>query len=118
MTQIDTAAGAELGVLLEAERRGLIVHCYRFLGSLHDAEEATQETFLRAWRGRTGFRGDASIKTWLYRIATRICLDLLKGRKRRATPGASGPAADPSNAPAPPASDISWLEPIPDRLHR
>lgn len=105
--------GAELDAELESHRRALTVHCYRFLGSLHDAEEAVQETYLRAWRARSGFRGDASLRTWLLRIATRVCLDLRDSRRRRITPVAAGPAAEPDASPASAATDIAWLEPIP-----
>lgn len=75
--------------LVEAHRRELLAHCYRMTGSLADAEELTQETFLRAWRGRERFRGGSSPRTWLYRIATNACLDFLKNHERRARPSDS-----------------------------
>ena len=113
MTQIETDLGTDLGALLETHRRALTVHCYRFLGSLHDAEEATQETFLKAWRSRDTFRGEATVKTWLYRIATRVCLDLIDKRKRRTTPVLAGPSTRSGAPPDAAATEISWLEPIP-----
>ncbi len=101
------------GRLFEAQRRDLVLLAYRFLGSIHEAEEATQETAIRAWRGRGSFRGDASVRTWLHRIATRVCLDALEGRGRRPHPTAFGRAADPTRPPEPPSTEIAWLEPLP-----
>ena len=113
MTHLEADRGADIGAQLEEHRRAVVVHCYRFLGSLHDAEEATQEAFLKAWRNWSGFEGKSSVKTWLYKIATRVCLDMIDKRKRRITPVAVGPAADPGTPPAGGANDISWLEPLP-----
>ena len=101
------------GRLLEAQRRDLVLLAYRFLGSIHEAEEAAQETTVRAWRGRSSFRGDASLRTWLHRIATRVCLDALGSRGRRVHPTALGPAADPTRPPEPPTWEVTWLEPLP-----
>jgi RNA polymerase sigma-70 factor (ECF subfamily) len=92
----------------------VVLLCYRFLGSLHDAEEAAQETALRAWRGRASFRGHASMRTWLHRIATRVCLDLLAQRSRRVLPPDVAGPADPRAGPRAPLADVPWLEPIPD----
>jgi RNA polymerase sigma-70 factor (ECF subfamily) len=99
-----------------ARRRGeLLTHCYRMLGSLHDAEDAVQETYLRAWNGFEQFEGRSSVKNWLYRIATRICLNALRHSSRRLVPSALGaPGTDPA-ALAPRDTDIRWLEPLPDR---
>jgi RNA polymerase sigma-70 factor (ECF subfamily) len=101
--------------LAEPYRRELQLHCYRMLGSLHDAEDLIQETFLRAWRGLNGFEGRASFRGWLYRIATNACLNTLAGRRTacRVLPEMHGPPSDepPDNGPA---SEISWLEPYPD----
>ena len=100
----------------EPYRRELQLHCYRMLGSLHDAEDLVQETFLRAWRGLDRFEGRASLRIWLYRIATNACLNALASRKkaRRVLPETYGP---PSNKmpEGEPATEIAWLEPYPDR---
>jgi RNA polymerase sigma-70 factor (ECF subfamily) len=104
----------EFGRLLEGHRRDLVVLCYRFLGSLHDAEDAAQETALKAWRGRDSFRGEAGVRTWLHRIATRVCLDAIEQRGRRRMPAQLGGPADPGQPPAPPTAEILWLEPLPD----
>jgi RNA polymerase sigma factor (sigma-70 family) len=80
---------------VERHRRELQVHCYRMLGSFEDSEDLVQETFLRAWRNRASFAGHATWRTWLYRIATNACLDLLVRRPRRALPPGIAPAADP-----------------------
>src|ERR671936_20958 len=96
-------------------RRELELHCYRMLGSHEDAEDAVQETLLRAWRRRETYRGRASVRAWLYGIATNACLDALEKRSRRLLPPAVTGPADPLAAP-PPASEVGWLEPYPDRL--
>ncbi|MEV1143853.1 sigma-70 family RNA polymerase sigma factor [Micromonospora sp. NPDC049799] len=98
---------------LEGHRVELTGYCYRMLGSIFDAEDAVQETLLRAWRGRDGFTGRSSVRTWLYRIATNVCLDLLRGRGRRALPMDLGPASPPvaSSLGSP---EQGWLEPAPD----
>ncbi len=84
------------------------------LGSLADAEDLTQETFLRAWKARDAFEGRASVRTWLYRIATNACLDVLARRPRRVLPDQLGPAGEPAGPIT--AADLPWLEPYPDRL--
>ena len=104
------------GVALERHRRELQVHCYRMLGSYEDSEDLVQETFLRAWRGRDSFQGRASPRTWLYRIATNVCLDALDKRPRRVMPPDVIPPADPTLIPSPAAGDTAWLQPYPDRL--
>ena len=93
------------------------MHCYRMLGSLEDAEDLVQETFLRAWRSREQFGADGrlSFRAWLYRIATNACLDVLRSRARRVMPPDVVPAADPTLPPSPPA-DLPWLQPYPDRV--
>jgi RNA polymerase sigma-70 factor, ECF subfamily len=108
---------AEFAAAVEPHRGELRVHCYRMLGSLEDAEDLVQETFLRAWRARASFGADArfSTRAWLYRIATNACLDALRRRPRRVTLDEVAPAGDPSTPPAPPA-ELPWLQPFPDRL--
>lgn len=100
-----------------AQYRGeLVAHCYRMLGSLHDAEDAVQETYLRAWRGFADFEQRSSVKTWLYRIATRVCLNALQHSSRRMVPSALGaPGIDPHDLEAQ-SLETSWLEPFPDLM--
>ena len=105
----------DLPAVIDAQRHDVVLHCYRFLGSIADAEEAAQETALRAWRGRAAFRGESSVRTWLHRIATRVCLDILRHRSGRRLPPDVGPATtERGRPPAPPATEIAWLEPLPD----
>jgi RNA polymerase sigma-70 factor (ECF subfamily) len=101
--------------LVERHRRELRVHCYRMLGSSEEAEDLVQETFLRAWKGLSGFEGRSTLRAWLYRIATNACLDALDGRARRVLPQQLAEPAHPS-AGLPPRTDIPWLQPFPDRL--
>jgi RNA polymerase sigma-70 factor (ECF subfamily) len=100
----------------EPFRRELLAHCYRMLGSLDEAEDLVQETYLRAWRSHTGFEGRSSVRVWLYRIATNACLTALEQRGRRALPSGLGAPSDDPAAPAVAESEVSWLEPIPDAL--
>ena len=101
------------GELVDPHRRDLHAHCYRMLGSLHDAEDAMQEALLRAWRGLGGFEGRSSLRTWLYTIATNACLDLCARRPKRVLPVDHGPSADPHQA-GRPAGEKVWIEPYPD----
>ena len=101
--------------LVKRHRRELHVHCYRMAGSLEDAEDLVQETLLRAWRARGDFEGRASLRAWLYRIATNACLDLLARRPPRVLPPDAVGAADPALEPPEP-TDAPWLEPYPGRL--
>ncbi|MFG1658555.1 sigma-70 family RNA polymerase sigma factor [Micromonospora chersina] len=103
------------GVDFEPHRGELLAYCYRMLGSFHEAEDLVQETMLRAWRARDRYDPTrASVRTWLYRIATNVCLTALEGRARRPLPsGLGAPSADPE-APLTPALDIPWLQPFPD----
>lgn len=96
-------------------RRELEVHCYRMLGSAEDAEDVVQETFLRAWRRRETFRGQSTLRAWLYGIATNGALDLLEHRSRRLLPQFVGEPTDPADIPAA-TGEVTWLEPYPDRL--
>ena len=100
----------------ERFRRELLAHCYRMVGSAHDAEDLVQETYLRAWRSYSGFEGRASIRSWLYKIATNVCLRALQPRPIRVLPsGLAGPYDGPDRPPSPVApGDVSWLEPLPD----
>lgn len=100
-----------------ARLRGeLLAYCYRMLGSVHDAEDAVQDTYVRAWRGFAEFEQRSAVRTWLYRIATRVCLNALSHSSRRMVPaGLGAPGTDPEHL-ARPALDVSWLEPFPDQL--
>src|SRR5215208_766951 len=106
-------------VLTEPYRRELQVHCYRILGSFHEAEDLVQETFLRAWKRLETFEGRAFFRAWLYKIATNACLDFLDQRRsRRLLPLDALPASDPNTSILPPAAEMTWLEPFPDKwLH-
>ncbi len=104
----------------ERFRRELLAHCYRMVGSAHDAEDLVQETYLRAWRSYAGFEGRASIRSWLYKIATNVCLTALEPRRIRVLPsGLTGPYDGPDRPPSPVApGEVAWLEPLPDALDR
>jgi len=106
----------EFSRLTEPYRRELLAHCYRILGSLHDAEDAVQETMLRAWRRLSTFEGRASLRAWLYKIATNACLDALDKRSRRTLPALTYPEGDPHQPLAAPVVEPIWLEPYPDDL--
>jgi RNA polymerase sigma-70 factor, ECF subfamily len=98
---------------LEQYRVELTAYCYRMLGSV-DAEDAVQETFIRAWRGYERFEGRAALRSWLYRIATNVCFDMLESRKRRARPMDLGPAREPIAENLHTLPEVTWIEPIPD----
>jgi RNA polymerase sigma-70 factor, ECF subfamily len=106
---------ADFELLVQAHRAELHAHCYRMLGSLYDADDALQDTLLRAWRALPGFQGRSSVRTWLYRIATNVCLDAISRQRRRVLPTDCGPPTDPDDGesagrlPAP-----AWIEPYPD----
>jgi RNA polymerase sigma-70 factor, ECF subfamily len=103
--------------LTEPYRRELLTHCYRMLGSVHEAEDLVQETYLLAWRGYGDFEGRSSLRTWLHRIATRACLKALERRARRALPSGLGrPSGDPEGAPANGRPETPWLQPFPDAM--
>jgi RNA polymerase sigma-70 factor, ECF subfamily len=99
---------------LEQYRGELIGYCYRMLGSPFDAEDAVQETLVRAWRGLDRFEGRAALRSWLYRIATNVCLDMVEARKRRALPMDFGPAQEPVASSLNVLPEATWVEPIPD----
>ena len=109
----DPRAFAELVAPYRGE---LQAHCYRMLGSLHDAEDQVQETMIRAWRSYGQFEGRASVRTWLYRIAANCCLRALENRSRRPLPAGLGGPADPDGPLDPAAAEVPWLEPFPDVL--
>ena len=100
--------------LIDPHRRELNAHCYRMLGSVHDAEDALQETMLRAWRGLPKFEERSSLRAWLYRIATNTCLNVIERRPKRVLPVDYGPAADPHDDPGEPLVESVWVEPYPD----
>src|SRR5947199_5165567 len=124
-----TAVAANEGELLDAARKGdedaygrlvgqyraeLHAHCYRMLGSVPDAEDALQETLLRAWRGLPRFEGRSSFRSWLYTIATNVCLRAVERRPARVLPIDYGPPADPHDGPGEPLVESVWIDPYPD----
>jgi RNA polymerase sigma-70 factor (ECF subfamily) len=106
----------ELELQLEQHRRELTAYCYRMLASAFDAEDAVQETFIRAWRGFKRFEGRSALRSWLYRIATNVCLDMLNGRERRARPMDLGPAQAPIASNLNTLPEATWIQPVPDGL--
>ena len=111
-----TLAGSDLDTALEAYRRELTGYCYRMLGSLFEAEDAVQETMLRAWRSFDRFEGRSSLRSWLYRIATNVCLDALEGRERRARPMDLGPRVEPVVENLNSRAEVTWIGPVPEAL--
>src|SRR6476659_5572919 len=107
-------AASELESVLEGHRKELTGYCYRMLGSAFDAEDAVQETFVRAWRSFERFEGRSSVRSWLYRIATNVSLDMLSGRERRARPMDLGPAREPIEANLNTLPEVTWIQPLPD----
>ena len=101
---------------LESHRVELRAYCYRMLASPFEADDAVQETFIRAWRSIGSFEGRSSLRSWLYRIATNICLDMLRSAQRRARPVDLGPAREPVLGNLNELPEVNWLEPIPERL--
>ncbi len=122
MTELTSRRAAENATLgskdlepqLESHRLALTAHCYRMLGSAFEAEDAVQETMLRAWRSLERFEGRASLHSWLHRIATNVCLDMLKSRERRARPMDLGPAKTADVPLGEPLPEATWIQPIPD----
>src|SRR3954462_4876321 len=100
--------------IVEPYRGELHAHCYRMLGSVHDAEDALQEAMLRAWRGLPRFEGRSSLRSWLYTIATNTCLNAIERRPKRVLPIDYGPATDPHTGPGEPLVESVWIEPYPD----
>ena len=113
-SETDPAAGGDFETHAEPYRRELLAHCYRMTGSLHDAEDLVQETFLRAWKAYDRFEGKSSIRTWLHRIATNTCLTALEGRQRRPLPTGLGSSSSDPTAELVERREVPWLEPLPD----
>ena len=111
---MQTTHAQELEGQLEQYRSELTAHCYRMLGSPFEAEDAVQETFIRAWKNLDKFEGRAALRSWLYKIATNVCLDMLGGRERRARPMDLGPAQEPLESNLNTRSEATWIQPIPD----
>ena len=109
-----TPASQELEAQFEQYRSELTGYAYRMLGSPFEAEDAVQETFIRAWRAYENFEGRASLRSWLYRIATNVCLDMLNGRERRARPMDLGPAQEPVAENLNTRAEATWIQPVPD----
>src|SRR5438132_2627369 len=126
MADLETSVGAPEGAAtgatravelqLEQHRAELTAYCYRMLGSPFEAEDAVQETLIRAWKGFDRFEGRAALRSWLYSIATNVCLDMLSGRERRARPMDLGPAREPIEANLNVLPETTWIQPIPDGL--
>jgi RNA polymerase sigma-70 factor (ECF subfamily) len=116
MTESTTVAGDDQAYVdLVAPHRGVLhAHCYRMLGSVHDAEDAVQETLLRAWRGLPSFQGRSSVRSWLYTIATNVCLRMIERRPRRVLPVDHGPPGDPHWRLGAALAESTWIEPYPD----
>ena len=112
--QETTLTQGELELRLEQHRTELTAYAYRMLGSAFEAEDAVQETFIRAWKSFDRFEGRSALRTWLYRIATNVCLDMLNGKERRARPMDLGPASSADTPLPEPLPEVTWIEPIPD----
>jgi len=118
---LDAARGgdeAAFAQLVDAHRRELLAHCYRMLGSVHDAEDALQDALVRAWRALAGFEGRSSLKAWLYTIATNACLKAIERRPKRVLPIDYGAPGDPHDDVAAPLVESVWIEPFPDEQLR
>jgi RNA polymerase sigma-70 factor (ECF subfamily) len=111
-----TATEPDFTQLTGQYRGELLAHCYRMLGSLQDAEDLVQETYLRAWRSYAAFEGRSSLRTWLYRIATNACLTALESRARRPLPSALGAPSDDPERPVVEVWEVPWLQPLPDAV--
>jgi len=116
MHAVETAAATRAGLeaCFEENRAGLTGFCYRMLGSPFDAEDAVQEVFIRAWRAVDRFEGRSALRSWIYRIATNVCLDISAGRQRRARPMDLGPAGEPLFENLHTRAEVTWIAPIPD----
>ncbi len=112
--QVTTTELDDFQALTERYQRELLAHCYRMSGSVHEAEDLVQETFLRAWKASADFQGRSSVRTWLYRIATNVCLTNLEGRPRRPLPAALGTPDQMGGDALEQDHEIAWLQPVPD----
>jgi RNA polymerase sigma-70 factor (ECF subfamily) len=115
-SQTATADSSELALHFEEHRKELTGYSYRMLGSAFEAEDAVQETFIRAWRGFDRFEGRAALRSWLYRIVTNVCFDMLTGRERRARPMDLGPAQAPVESNLHTMPETTWIQPMPSGL--
>jgi RNA polymerase sigma-70 factor (ECF subfamily) len=111
---VETSELEDFPTLTERYQRELLAHCYRMSGSVHEAEDLVQETFLRAWKASATFQGRSSVRTWLYRIATNVCLTNLEGRPRRPLPAGLGTPDQMAGDALEQDHEIAWLEPVPD----
>src|SRR5690606_22744683 len=102
--------------LADPYRRELLAHCYRMVGSVHDAEDLVQETFVRAWKAYNKFEGRSTLRTWLYRIATTTCLTALEGKSKRPLPTGIGAPTDAPEGALAKSPEVPWLEPLPDAM--
>jgi len=116
MSSVTATPASDLEGRLEQHRSELTAYSYRMLGSPFEAEDAVQETMIRAWRAYDRFEGRAALRSWLYRIATNVCLDMLNGRERRARPMDLGPAREPIEANLNTLPEVTWLQPVPDAM--
>jgi RNA polymerase sigma-70 factor (ECF subfamily) len=116
MSIMSTASTPELERSLEQHRSELTAYAYRMLASPFEAEDAVQETFIRAWRAYDRFEGRSALRSWLYRIATNVCLDMLNGRERRARPMDLGPSSEPIVSNLNTLPETTWLQPVPDAM--
>ncbi|MDQ3152119.1 MAG: sigma-70 family RNA polymerase sigma factor, partial [Actinomycetota bacterium] len=114
LARVRDGDGAAFTRLVEPLRRQLHAHCYRMLGSTHDADDALQDALLRAWRGLARFEGRSSLRSWLYTVVTHTCLDTVERRGMRALPVDLGPSSDRAVLGDAPRSDVAWLGPYPD----
>jgi RNA polymerase sigma-70 factor (ECF subfamily) len=114
MTDVSEIRAQDFSELVAPLRGELHAHCYRMLGSVHDADDALQDALLRAWRSLDGFEGRSSLRSWLYRIATNTCLDAIAQRGRRALPVDLGPSSDQPVIGDAPLTEVAWLGPYPD----
>ena len=112
--QTSQSGQVKLEAQLEQHRRELTAHAYRMLGSTFEAEDAVQDALLRAWRNHDGFEGRAALRSWLYRITTNVCLDMLNSSQRRARPMDLGPAQSADTPLPDPLDEVTWIEPMPD----